>query len=180
MTELDFLPAPLNSRFQTYSSPMSSPGKCSVCGAVDRPVVDFGVTIQYYGAVVFCFVCMTEAARVIDMVPRSELTTAEEGLTQSFNSVLDKKELVAISRERYSTILMAISGLSDLLFSASASSDDLVGGEAREEQPSLFADTTESVFGTNEPVEQKHDAPVRKGRTNISSRTSDGTSEFSL
>ena len=147
MTELDFLPAPLNSRFQTYPLPVSSPGKCAVCGSVSRPVVDFGLDVQFYGTVLFCFECMASAARTIDMVPRSELSTAEESLAQSFEEQLKQREMVAISRERYATILMALSGLSDLLLSASASSDYLVVGEPREEPPSLFDDSPESFFG---------------------------------
>lgn len=180
MTELDFLSAPLNSRFQTYPSPVSSPGKCAVCGAVDRPVVDFGMDIQFYGAVMFCFECMASAARTIDMVPRSELVTAEESLTQSFKQQIDQRDLVAVNRERYTTILMAVSGLSDLLLSASSNSDDLVAVQTEQEQPSLFDNDAESVFGTDGVVEQKHDAAVGKGRNSVSKRNGNGNAGFDL
>lgn len=51
----------VNSRFQFLPRPAAAPGKCSCCGSVERPVVDFGLDIEIYGAVVLCVLCVGEA-----------------------------------------------------------------------------------------------------------------------
>lgn len=56
----------INGRFQFLERPAALPGKCAVCGAVDKPVVDFGLTVDYYGAVIFCTDCIREAYGVVE------------------------------------------------------------------------------------------------------------------
>jgi hypothetical protein len=46
---------------------MASPGKCAVCGAVDRPVIDFGMDLDYYGAVLFCVDDLRSALEVAEL-----------------------------------------------------------------------------------------------------------------
>jgi hypothetical protein len=60
---------PAQSRFQV--GPVASapfPSKCICCGAVDRDVVDFGVTYDFEGAVLLCVSCMAEGALKIGFV----------------------------------------------------------------------------------------------------------------
>lgn len=57
----------INGRFQYSEKPLASPGKCAVCGAVDRPVIDFGMDLDYYGAVLMCVGCVRSAAEVADL-----------------------------------------------------------------------------------------------------------------
>lgn len=57
----------INGRFQYSEKPLASPGKCAVCGAVDRPVIDFGMDLDYYGAVFFCVDCLRGAVQVADL-----------------------------------------------------------------------------------------------------------------
>lgn len=51
----------VNGRFKSFERPNVAPGKCAVCGAVNKPVVDFGMTLDYYGAVQLCGDCISEA-----------------------------------------------------------------------------------------------------------------------
>jgi hypothetical protein len=60
------MPEEVQSRFTVYERPVANPGKCIVCGAVDRPVVDFGVDIEWadmgFGRAFFCVTCIKQAA----------------------------------------------------------------------------------------------------------------------
>lgn len=55
-----------SSRFVVLESPTPFPGCCVVCGAVDRPVVDFGADIDWedrgVGRALFCKYCIKQAA----------------------------------------------------------------------------------------------------------------------
>lgn len=55
-----------NSRFTLLDMPSQHPGCCIVCGAVDRPVVDFGADIDWehkgVGRAYFCEYCIRQAA----------------------------------------------------------------------------------------------------------------------
>ena len=54
-------PSLASGRFQIQQRPVTAPGNCSVCGSVERPVLDFGTTIDYYGAVLLCTHCIESA-----------------------------------------------------------------------------------------------------------------------
>lgn len=59
------MPEDLQSRFTVYDRPHALPGKCCVCGASDRPVVDFGRDVEWdngYGRAYFCEDCIKQAA----------------------------------------------------------------------------------------------------------------------
>jgi hypothetical protein len=59
------MPEDIQSRFIVYERPHALPGKCCVCGASDRPVVDFGRDIEWdngYGRAYFCVTCIKQAA----------------------------------------------------------------------------------------------------------------------
>lgn len=67
----------LNGRFKLLDRPMALPAKCAVCGAVDRPVIDFGLDVEWYGVVYFCTECFTAAAQILGLVDGSLLIRAE-------------------------------------------------------------------------------------------------------
>jgi hypothetical protein len=182
MTEQGF---PVNSRFRITSSPEILPGKCAVCGAVDRPVVDFSTTIPMFGAILLCFSCLQEAARGVGMVPRTELEAAQENLAQSLELQLRRANMIGVPRERFDDIVVAVSGLSDaLLFGDSRSSTILVGSHG-EIQPPLFDDDATgnpdaeglSEGDTGSP-EQDNNPVVSEGPVIISSGDSDGKSRI--
>lgn len=60
------MPEDIQSRFTVLERPSGNPGSCLVCGSVDRPVVDFGVEVDFentgYGRAYFCVTCIKQAA----------------------------------------------------------------------------------------------------------------------
>lgn len=201
MSETSLPPAHPLSRFQLLSSPIAVPGKCACCGTATRPVVDFGMTLEFYGAVYFCETCLAEAARAIGFVSPEEIAEVRAGSSQAFNEQLLAQDLVAISRERYNAISMAVASLSYAFLPADDSGADLVAPPAGTDQPTLFEDVSDDdgVFsesesghsGSSEPIvgeevssavgdsEQDDDPPVSKRSSRVSSRSSNG-SKFDL
>lgn len=84
------------SRFQVLPVPQVSPGKCACCGSVNRPVVDFGFDVDYYGTVYLCKNCVCEAATRFDMVPFSEL---EQERIARFNAQVVEGRIESVVKE---------------------------------------------------------------------------------
>ena len=179
MAELRIPPTPRpTDRFKLTNVPLVSPGKCACCGAVDRPVVDFDMTIEFYGAVLFCVTCLTEAATVIDMVPAIELIAAEESATLSFDSQLKQRDLRTITNEQYQSISMAISNLSDAIFSPVSDYFDLVAESKSETDAGLFSVDADEPSGEPEDSKQGINPFVGEGSNSVPSSTSNGTFKF--
>lgn len=56
------------SRFRILDTPIKKPGVCALCGDAGgdgRQFVDFGKSVEWYGVVYFCTVCVTEAAKLL-------------------------------------------------------------------------------------------------------------------
>lgn len=206
MTELSPPPAHTPySRFQLLPSPLVAPGKCACCGTVTRPVVDFAMTIEFYGAVYFCETCITEAASVIGMVTREVYDEARAGSTQSFTAALDEQGLKVVTNGQYDTIAVAVARLSDIFLFSGASDSPVPSAPAGEAEPTLFdpvegddvlinegnasgdGDTSGNVeqsddgpvkdkSGNARTAKQKHDAPVGKGPASVSGSSGDGNS----
>ena len=136
MTETDVLNT--TSRFQLTEVPLVSPGKCAVCGSATKPVVDFGMTIQFYGAVLMCVECLSEASARIGMVPRSELEACEARLSQSFQDELNQRSLRVITDEQYELLSVAFASIFASDVSASDSSSSMVLGQAAETDVPAF------------------------------------------
>lgn len=73
------MPTPdLNSRIQIIDNPIAHPAVCIVCmsaGSLKRKFIDFGFSIEWYGAVYFCTICFSEIARALDFVGFSTYQT---------------------------------------------------------------------------------------------------------
>jgi hypothetical protein len=58
------------SRVQILPVPVAEPGVCALCGSGNKPVIDFGKQLDWYGAVYFCVAdCMRELAESMGYVP---------------------------------------------------------------------------------------------------------------
>lgn len=176
---------PVNSRFRILDSPLIQPGKCAVCGAVDRPVVDFDTTVQLYGAILLCFSCVQEASRGVGMVAESELNAAKESLAQSLSEQLRQANLIGISRDRYDDIVVAVGGLSDALLFGSAGSNVVVAGPHGEIQSPLFdddaalsSDTEGLAQGDTGSSTENDNSAVSERPTSLSSGNGDGVSNI--
>lgn len=52
----------------------ASPGTCAICGFDRRDFIDFGITAEYYGAILVCVECIADLSNVeqLDFVRRSD------------------------------------------------------------------------------------------------------------
>lgn len=64
----------INGRFKILERPASAPGKCAVCGSVERPVLDFGFDLDFYGVVYICVDCLREGASVAGILGDESVT----------------------------------------------------------------------------------------------------------
>lgn len=143
MAESNLPPAHPLARFRLLSSPLVVPGKCAVCGSVNRPVVDFDMTLEFYGAVYLCEICLTEAGRTIGLVTSEEHEQVKADSARSFENQLKSRHLKAITYEQYDILFMAVSALSDVLLSSSISDSVILAAQTGETEPTLF-DAAES------------------------------------
>lgn len=174
MTEQVSLPP--TSRFQIYASPIVHPGKCAVCGAVDQPVLDFGLNIDFYGAVMFCVTnCLPEAARAIGMVPREEVKAVEERLAQSLGEQLRSTNRVGVSRELWDDLVVGISGLSDRVLFDVPSDNSLVLGQAAQASIGSDEEPESDLFSAVGSIEQDDQSSVSEGPASVSSGSSNGS-----
>jgi hypothetical protein len=99
------------SKFRWLELPAALPAKCISCGAVDRPVIDFGMSFDRYGAVYFCEDCIGEAARVFGYIKPQEAIAQGLKSEQSANNYLANNDLVAVPSGIYADIRSALSDL---------------------------------------------------------------------
>lgn len=121
----DQSPSEINSRFKLLPVPINSPGKCACCGAVDRPVVDFGFALLGYGVVMLCTLCVSEAARKVGMVSENLLTDNQRAADLIVSEYLKDHELKVITNGQFELLLSAVAGFSEF----ASSSGDLVPKE---------------------------------------------------
>lgn len=67
------------------------PGKCACCGTVKGRMLDFGFTLDYYGAVLLCIPCCVSAIQVagFNPEPQTVLPTPEFD-TEEINELLTR------------------------------------------------------------------------------------------
>lgn len=89
-------PSQINARVKVLARPFPSPGKCAMCGAVDRAVVDLGFDIRGYGTVMFCTVCVTEIGEAVELVPSSKVIDTERAVGDLVKDYLEARNLTAV------------------------------------------------------------------------------------
>ena len=67
----------LNSRFKLLERPVRLPASCAVCGAVDRPVIDFNLDLDFYGTVNICVECLREAADIAGILDDTDKSQSQ-------------------------------------------------------------------------------------------------------
>lgn len=161
---LELTESQLNGRFKLLPGPATLPGKCSVCGSAKRPVVDFDLYVEFYGAVVICVECFISAAEILDLVPGDKLRLAQ--LVQQ-NHEHEIKEAGRIANEYGAK-------LSDLLAEFAANLHGIYGSYSTEvHEISAVADESNSL-----PVEQKSEPAVIKRPPVLSGDSSNGFADF--
>ena len=101
---LELTESQINGRFRIYDSPQAAPGKCSVCGSVERAVVDFGLDVDGYGAVVFCVECLKSAAQLLDMVPGRDLRVAQLVQRAHKQEIMEAGDITSEYTRRFSDL----------------------------------------------------------------------------
>lgn len=176
-----------SSRIQLLSRPIAHPGKCVQCGAVDKEVIDTGVTIRWYGAVYFCLECITEMALALDMVPASVLKDSERAAVEVTKDYLKSNGLVAVNADKYNSALGNISsGFADLSFSLDilyVDPNTRLSDQDEPPTPALSELTVQpiqlildSLTNITEPTRKSDDTVVSEGPNVVS----DGGNEFRL
>lgn len=166
-----------NARFQLLERPLVEPGKCSVCGTAERPVIDFGAYVQWYGAIYICESCLADAARTINMVYASELDEAREKASQSFLSQCAAYEVMVVSNEWYerASDLFGNIPVPDALSRFGIDLED--SGQSGEEVPSQpelpFDAESGDSDGTLGTPRQDSDSAIDSGPISISTDSSD-------
>lgn len=87
----------------------ASPGTCAICGFDRRDFIDFGITAEYYGAILVCVECIGELSNVeqLDFVRRSDydaVTALNNSLTGTIREYEGLRQgledgLVRVSRD---------------------------------------------------------------------------------
>jgi hypothetical protein len=109
------------SRIRVLEAPRMHPGTCVVCGAArtdDREYVDFGLDIDFVGAIYFCTLCMQEVMNHLGCLTKEQSEALEQENDRLRMHILQFKTKEAalddaISKLR-STGLLNISSTDDL------------------------------------------------------------------
>lgn len=174
MSELNFenkIPNQLISRFKLLSRPLAAPGKCACCGAVDRPVVDFGLDVRWFGVVYFCELCLTEIGQIIGLVPESELLEVKQDSARTFKDQVLSRDLTVISNEQLDTPAYSLRNILDALASSFYGGDYSMAERLAERTERTVPETTKDNGGV---IEQEYDSFISKGPASVSSSSSDG------
>lgn len=151
----------INGRFKLLEKPAALPGKCAVCGAVDRPVIDFGMDLDVYGAVYICVDDMTAAAQILGMVDGDKLTRAELVQRNHADQLETAGEVINEFRAAFvefcDSYTRRISAVSD----PTAVSDDPVPTE----EPTELVEDSDGTTGEDESVTFQVLNPARYERS---------------
>ena len=129
----------INGRFKYSEKPMALPGKCAVCGSVERPVVDFGADVDGYGAVLICSDCIKSAAELVSLVEGNVQTQVVPPL--NFLDVEAVNEYLARSN-------VASAALNSILADYIAARQ--MAGEATGDDAGIHEEPAESTKSVNE------------------------------
>lgn len=156
----------INGRFHYLERPNVLPGHCAVCGSVERPVIDFGMSLDGYGAVLLCVECLQTAVSLVHMV---------EGASPVVSPHIIKPDAGAIN-EYIASSLSAINSLNVVLeyfgFVPSDSETPILG-ESKDEGIS-----SESEQEPEPTVAQSDNIPVNKRSSRVPASRSDKPTAF--
>lgn len=168
----------VNGRFKVTDRPTVFPGKCAVCGTVERPVVDFGMTLDYYGAVLLCVECLTSAYNTVQLVMGDE--SAPAPAVPHFLDEVAINEYVRFASDSINrlSILLDLNGVP-----ASKGNEEVVSeSELPIESIESTIDESDGVSEESESlVEQEPLFVIDKRSVSVSAGSSDGDlSDFGL
>ncbi len=154
-------------RIQLIDYPYALPSKCAICGSgpeTERKFVDFGLQLDYYGAVYFCSLCMCNVAELLGYVtPAKYNATAEELFAQN-NSVI----ILEGENEEFRRVFATLHGLGALLPDGTP---NVVGSSVSNEDDAKSASKPVQKPRRKEPRTDKYSSS--EGSGNVSESHSD-------
>jgi hypothetical protein len=138
------------------------------------------MTLEFYGAVYLCVICLTEGGKGIGLVPVTDVENIRAELDSSLAEQLKAKDLVAISREQYDALSVVVGNFHADILLADIGRDDLVASEVTEAADGVSNSPEPTGPGTNGTTEQEHDAIVGEGPDSVPSNSGDGDDPFRL
>lgn len=95
-----------SNRFQRIATPNASPGHCAVCGfaGLDRSYVDFGFSLDFYGAVIFCELCVVTMAETLGHVTPERY----DGVVERLQIAIAENNRLGLENDRLAASLSAM------------------------------------------------------------------------
>lgn len=152
----------LNGRFRFIERPFPLPGKCAVCGNVQTPVVDFGATVDGYGAVLICQLCVQQAFSLLVKVGVVEVPQP-----------VPVEDYLAVSETIHDGIKSALGDIRILLDAyndlSNRVSDEVSHGEPEDSSGTVGEEPT----GSEGTAEQTSDTARNKRSSSVPSSSAD-------
>lgn len=167
---------PLTSRFKLLDRPAALPGRCALCGAHDRAVVDFGYQVEFYGALYFCVdPCLNELATGLGYISAEK---HEELQTRLAVADATQNAALTLIGEFYESQRRAMLKLSDDL--AALRIPGLGVGSVAEGTKPVEDSPAERVSPAKADERQASDDAWNEGPFSISAGPGDEFAEFGL
>lgn len=159
---------PVQSRIQVIERPVAYPGKCAICGAVARPVVDWGLELEDYGAVYFCLDCIGQTATALGYVPGDEHASVLKQLDGMAYRVIVATERVKVFKDELAANYECL---------VRATNSDLFGEPVviNEDESAESTDDPENASEGQGSNEQISNPIINEGSASISSSSSNGS-----
>lgn len=153
----------LNGRFRFIERPFPLPGKCAVCGNVQTPVVDFGATVDGYGAVLICQLCVQQAFSLLVKVGVVEVPQP-----------VPVEDYLAVSETIHDGIKSALGDIRILLDAYNDLSNRVSDEVSHGESEGSAGSSGEKPSGSEGTAGQTGNASGNKRPSRVSSSSTDG------
>lgn len=162
-----------NSRFTLVDTAIHAPGTCILCksaGGDGRQFLDLGIQITWVGALYFCTFCVTEAAKLLGLVPGFLLEASVECLQEEISNGDDRYVETKVKLDAAMVLLRDhLAGncvpVADSLENAEADDADAIADARNSVSESESSDSNEPDADKSAPVEGTDDVPAAASGT---------------
>lgn len=152
------------SRFQILDeNQLIAPGSCAVCGTHRGKFIDFGSSLEFYGAIYFCVTCLTDAASQLDFHSPQEW----KKLTAQHDYAVAANKQLTEEIEAYKNVvdsLASIGGITGFAapsFTVAPESSEVVPG-ADQEADGDESNSDEEQSGSPEQIDESGRSDVQR------------------
>ena len=155
-------------KYRITNIPDTQPGKCSNCGGFSpdgRQYVDIGEDVEFYGALMFCSLCIADIARTLGLFKAHEIKILqlEEEIVRLKTQTVDAEELK-------NTVLQTYEKVKGVFSSSDSGITQSVLTESSNMEP-LEQDATESDRKTDATKPRSSQPTAKSGSKNLPSLT---------